>query len=322
MAFEAIVYISQVFLSLLGGVIIILLPFLIGITVGRVIYGSFRKYAPRSCGTPGIRVLSGGASAVVSGLVGVLAVMFLVWWDTRSYVSESAIAVIVLYLYWPPVSALTGAIVGSGLERYNIRPGTRHTPGEILLTGESEATSREEYKAGYRLPQGIWAFILIGAMGVFHAVFSGIQMLKAYLALSSSGSPEYTSVLPGMLARMLFLLLWQLALLAAFVAYCIGLARVARDRSLLITSNSARCLSKGSSAKEVAWQDVSAIRYLKLSRRICLIRVSTASGSLSIPGSCLYDAVKTVELIRKYARLTEERSDMLWTRFERRCVVQ
>ena len=38
MAFEAIVYISQVFLSLLGGVIIILLPFLIGITVGRVIY--------------------------------------------------------------------------------------------------------------------------------------------------------------------------------------------------------------------------------------------------------------------------------------------
>jgi hypothetical protein len=65
------------------------------------------------------------------------------------------------------------------------------------------------------------------------------------------------------------------------------------------------------------WKDICALRYLNVSKGARHIRIYTATDAITLPRYVLYDDTETINLIRKYAELTEEHVGFVWIRCKR-----
>lgn len=176
----------------------------------------------------------------------------------------------------------------------------------------------QRYKAGYKLPYGIWFFYTAAALSIACHWYLGIRMLNTYLEFSRYQFLKSTSNMSALLIWMIYTISLAFVLTVLCITYYVYINRLVRDKSLMITADGIVWLSRDQSIREILWQDVISLKCLNASgKRTPFMHLITSGGRVTIRGGYLLDADKAIELIRTNANLTSEHKGIFWTEYKR-----
>jgi|GEM_PF-6840546 len=181
----------------------------------------------------------------------------------------------------------------------------------------ADTSMSEDYKAGYRLLPGFWFCVAILPVFLVGHFWFGWLTLQDYFILKNSGLPEYASLIREAQPKIIFMLIWPITALVVHCIYFSKIWNIVKNESLIITPTNLQFLSGEIPVQCVEWKDVTTLRHLNVSKGARHIRIYTANDAITLPRYVLYDDTETINLIRKYAELTEEQVGWVWIRYRR-----
>lgn len=173
------------------------------------------------------------------------------------------------------------------------------------------------YKAGYRLFPGFWFCVIAYTLFCVERFWFGLLALKYYLILKNSGQPEYASFIREVQPKIVFGLIFPIIGVIVLCIYFSKIWSIVKNESLLITPTNIQFLSRETPVRSMERKDISALRYLNVGKGARHIRIYTVNDAITIPRYVLYDDTETINLIRKYAELTEKQVGFVWIRCKR-----